>query len=95
MADDAKRTAVVLFNLGGPDAPESVKPFLFNLFNDPAIISAPGPIRWVLARLIAHRRDKLARQNYAKIGGASPLDEKTNRQSRELEDVEKISGKKS
>ena len=26
-----KRVAIVLFNLGGPDAPESVRPFLFNL----------------------------------------------------------------
>src|SRR3546814_2000017 len=32
------RTAVVLFNLGGPDRPEAVEPFLFNLFFDPAII---------------------------------------------------------
>ena len=37
-----RRIAVVLFNLGGPDGPESVKPFLFNLFNDPAIIGLPG-----------------------------------------------------
>ncbi|HEX6866612.1 MAG TPA: ferrochelatase, partial [Caulobacteraceae bacterium] len=33
-----RRIAVVLFNLGGPDGPAAVKPFLFNLFNDPAII---------------------------------------------------------
>ena len=39
------KTAVVLFNLGGPDSPEAVRPFLFNLFNDPAIIGAPGPLR--------------------------------------------------
>ena len=29
-------TAVVLFNLGGPDSPEAVRPFLGNLFADPA-----------------------------------------------------------
>ena len=34
---DGVRLAVVLFNLGGPDGPAAVKPFLFNLFNDPAI----------------------------------------------------------
>ena len=33
------KKAVILFNLGGPDKLESVEPFLFNLFNDPAIIS--------------------------------------------------------
>ena len=27
-------TAVVLFNLGGPDSPEAVRPFLGNLFSD-------------------------------------------------------------
>ena len=37
-----KKKAVVLFNLGGPDRLESVKPFLFNLFNDKSIINLPG-----------------------------------------------------
>jgi len=43
MTDTAagRRIAVVLFNLGGPDDQASVKPFLFNLFNDPAIIGLP------------------------------------------------------
>ncbi|MBV8653999.1 MAG: ferrochelatase, partial [Alphaproteobacteria bacterium] len=40
------RLAVVLFNLGGPDDPASVEPFLFNLFNDRAIITLPQPFRW-------------------------------------------------
>ena len=50
------KLAIVLFNLGGPDSPDSVRPFLFNLFNDPAIITLPQPLRWLLARLIAARR---------------------------------------
>ena len=37
----------VLFNLGGPDSPEAVQPFLFNLFNDRAIIGLPQPMRWL------------------------------------------------
>ena len=41
----AERIAVVLFNLGAPDAPEAVQPFLFNLFNDRAIIALPQPLR--------------------------------------------------
>ena len=41
-----KKTAVVMFNLGGPDSLEAVKPFLFNLFYDPAIITVPNPFRW-------------------------------------------------
>ena len=63
------RLAVVLFNLGGPDALSSVEPFLFNLFNDKAIIGLPRPLRWLLARLIARRRAPLARHIYAQIGG--------------------------
>ena len=35
------RLAVVLFNLGGPDRPEAIRPFLLNLFNDPAILRVP------------------------------------------------------
>jgi ferrochelatase len=67
------RTAVVLFNLGGPDAPESVRSFLFNLFNDRAIITLPQPWRWMIARVIAGRRAETARAIYDKIGGGSPL----------------------
>ena len=51
-----QKIAVVLFNLGGPDGPGAVRPFLFNLFNDPAIIGAPGPLRWLLAQLISTKR---------------------------------------
>lgn len=71
MAGD--RVAVVLFNLGGPDAPEAIQPFLFNLFNDRAIIGLPQPLRWALATLISHRRAPVAREIYDQIGGASPL----------------------
>jgi ferrochelatase len=67
------RVAVVLFNLGGPSSLEAVEPFLFNLFNDPAIIRVPHPLRWVLARLISKRRAPVARTIYAKIGGGSPI----------------------
>ncbi|MGE5503639.1 MAG: ferrochelatase [Actinomycetota bacterium] len=79
------KTAVFLFNLGGPDAPEAVEPFLFNLFNDPAIIGAPGPIRWLIARLISKRRAPIAREIYAQIGGRSPLVPETEAQARALE----------
>lgn len=67
------KTAVILFNLGGPDSPEAVQPFLFNLFNDPAIIGAPTPIRWFLAKFISKKRAPVARDIYARIGGKSPL----------------------
>lgn len=78
------RLAVVLFNLGGPDRPEAVRPFLFNLFNDRAIIGAPQPIRWLIARLISTTRAKAARANYALMGGASPLLKETEAQAAAL-----------
>ncbi len=81
------RTAVVLFNLGGPDVPESIQPFLNNLFNDPAIIGIPWPLRPVLASVISHRRQKEARKIYDLIGGRSPLFENTRDQAEALEAV--------
>ena len=81
----AEKIAVVLFNLGGPDAPEAVQPFLFNLFNDKAIIALPQPLRWCLATLVSHRRAPVARKIYEHLGGASPLLGLTRDQSRALE----------
>ena len=75
------RLAVILFNLGGPDSPAAVRPFLFNLFNDPAIIGAPVPIRWLLATYLSRRRAPVAQAIYAKIGGRSPLLELTRLQA--------------
>ena len=82
---EKQRIAVVLFNLGGPDKLASVEPFLFNLFNDPAIIALPGLLRSPLAWFIARRRGPVARAIYAKIGGGSPLLANTEAQARALE----------
>ena len=79
------RLAVVLCNLGGPDSPKAVRPFLFNLFNDPAIVGLPGPFRWALATLISTTRTRTARANYARMGGASPLLPETRAQAEALE----------
>ncbi len=76
-----KKVAVVLFNLGGPDSLKAVRPFLFNLFNDRAIIDLPQPLRWGVATLISSLRDKTAQEIYAHMGGASPLLKETEAQS--------------
>lgn len=84
----ARRLAIVLFNLGGPDSAETIQPFLKNLFSDPAIIRAPGPVRWVLARLISKTRTPAVTKNYALMnqpGGGSPLLPETELQARALE----------
>ncbi|HEY0421317.1 MAG TPA: ferrochelatase [Acetobacteraceae bacterium] len=80
-----RKVAIVLFNLGGPDKPEAVKPFLVNLFRDPAILRVPFFVRPFLARLIARLRLKAASANYAILGGKSPLLELTESQARALE----------
>ena len=79
------KTAVVLFNLGGPDKIESVQPFLFNLFNDKAIISLPQPLRFLIAKIISSRRKEKAQNIYNHIGGKSPLLDITLSQADSLE----------
>ncbi|MDD3021431.1 MAG: ferrochelatase [Alphaproteobacteria bacterium] len=77
-----KKTAVILFNLGGPDKPSSIKPFLINFFMDKNIIRAPYPVRYVLSRMIANKRSKNeAGSAYARLGGRSPLLENTMKQA--------------
>jgi ferrochelatase len=83
-ATPGARIAVILFNLGGPDGPGAIEPFLFNLFNDRAIIDLPGPLRWLVAKLIARRRALTARQIYDKIGGRSPILPNTEAQAAAL-----------
>jgi ferrochelatase len=75
------RLAVVLLNLGGPDRLDAVQPFLFNLFNDPAIIGLPQPLRWLLAQAISRRRAPTARGIYEVLGGGSPLLQNTTAQA--------------
>jgi ferrochelatase len=83
--DTERRISVVLFNLGGPDRLQSVRPFLFNLFNDRAIISLPQPVRWLLAQLISRVRERTAIEIYRRMGGGSPLAEETEVQRQALE----------
>ena len=75
------KKAVILFNLGGPDKLENVEPFLFNLFNDPAILNLPSFLRFPLAKLIANRRAPTAKKIYQHLGGSSPILQLTKEQS--------------
>ena len=79
------KKAVILFNLGGPDKLDSVKPFLFNLFNDPAILDLPKILRYPLAKLISNRRAPIARKIYDELGGSSPILKLTEEQAAQLE----------
>jgi ferrochelatase len=79
------KKAIILFNLGGPDKIENVEPFLFNLFNDPAILNLPTFLRYPLAKLISNRRAPVAKKIYEEIGGSSPILKLTKEQSSALE----------
>ncbi|WP_448514780.1 ferrochelatase [Parathermosynechococcus lividus] len=79
------QTGVLLLNLGGPDRPEDVRPFLYNLFSDPEIIRLP--FRWLqkpLAWFISTSRARKSQANYAQIGGGSPLRRITEQQAKAL-----------
>lgn len=82
-----KKVAVILFNLGGPDSLKAVKPFLFNLFYDPAIIALKNPMRWVVAKIISGKRAPFTRNIYKKIGDKSPLLDQTEQQAKALEQI--------
>lgn len=80
------RTAVVLLQLGGPDALDAVEPFLYNLFCDPDIIDLPLAFlfRRPLARMISSRRAPKVQEYYRRIGGRSPILRLTQRQANAL-----------
>lgn len=75
------KKAIVLFNLGGPDKLDSVKPFLFNLFNDKNIITLPSFLRWIVAFIISNLRAKTAKEIYSMMGGGSTILSQTEKQA--------------
>ncbi len=85
---------VVLMNMGGPDTLEAIKPFLYNLFMDPAIIDLniplinvplPGYLRHLLCSAISYFRADAKKEEYEAIGGGSPINELTREQAERLE----------
>jgi len=73
-----KRTAVLLINLGTPDAPtpEAVGPYLREFLMDGFVIDVPKPLRWFLVNvMIVPRRKVQSARAYQKVQmpGGSPL----------------------
>ena len=87
MEGTKEKIGVVLLNLGGPDSLDAVEPFLLNLFSDPDIINFPLSFlfRKRLAKLISSKRAPKVQEQYAKIGGKSPLKDFTLKQAKLLE----------
>lgn len=80
------KKAVLLLQMGGPDSLEAVEPFLLNLFSDREIIKiGPAWLQPIIARMIVKKRKGHVEDNYALIGGKSPLGMLTNEQASALE----------
>jgi protoporphyrin/coproporphyrin ferrochelatase len=81
------KIGVLLFNLGGPERLEDVRPFLYKLFSDPEIIRVKfTPLRKLIALTIATIRHRKSEGYYRQIGGGSPLRRLTEEQARALQD---------
>ena len=82
------KTGVILLNLGGPDSPGAVRPFLYNLFSDRGIIPlGPAFLQKPLAWLISGLRARKTKEAYAQIGGASPIMRITGQQADALQEA--------
>lgn len=68
-----KQKAVILLNMGGASNSNEIQVFLTNMFNDKNILNIPNPIRKLVAFLITRSRLNAAKENYARIGGGSPI----------------------
>lgn len=79
------KRAILLMNMGGPNNLDEVEVFLTNMFNDKRIIGAPKLIRSMIAKLITYKRKDEAKENYAHLGGKSPLVGYTQELINELE----------
>jgi ferrochelatase len=78
------KLAILLLNMGGPDSLDAVRPFLKNLFSDPAIIGLPGFLRIPLASILSTQRARKVTPRYRLIGGKSPLAQITWNQAEAL-----------
>ena len=86
MSSQEQSIGVILLNLGGPEKPADVEPFLYNLFSDRKIIRlGPSFLQKPIARIIAKRRAPKSRKTYELIGGGSPLNSITASQGKALE----------
>lgn len=68
------KRALILLNMGGPNNLDEVKVFLKNMFTDPYILQIRNSfLRNILATIITTIRTPKAKENYALIGGSSPI----------------------
>ena len=81
------KLGVIVFNLGGPETLDEVRPFLYRLFSDPEIIQIRVEfLRKAVAFAIATLRRRRSVGYYRQIGGGSPLRRITEEQAQALSD---------
>uniref|UniRef100_M4BVJ6 Ferrochelatase, mitochondrial n=1 Tax=Hyaloperonospora arabidopsidis (strain Emoy2) TaxID=559515 RepID=M4BVJ6_HYAAE len=76
-------TAIAMFNMGGPSTLSEVQSFLTNLFTDPELIPM-GPMQNLVGPWVAKRRTPQIVDQYAQIGGGSPILKWTNLQGEHM-----------
>ena len=69
--------ALLLLNMGGPNDIEEVELFLHNMFADKNILTMDRVTRKLVAYIIITKRLEDVKENYALLGGRSPLPELT------------------
>ncbi|KAJ2472747.1 hypothetical protein IWW56_006089, partial [Coemansia sp. RSA 2131] len=73
-----QKLGVLMMNMGGPRTQDDVGPFLRGIFADRDILKLP--LQDVLGKFIAWRRIDKIKQQYAQIGGGSPIERWTRTQ---------------
>ena len=71
------KKALLLLNMGGPNSVEEVELFLRNMFADKNILTMNKYLRKFIANIIIGKRLEDVKENYALLGGKSPLPELT------------------
>ena len=87
------KTGIALLNFGGPWTLRDVKPFLYRLFSNPAVlVGVPAPFRQALAFGIAQVKGPSSVEAYRSIGGGSPQLMWTEAQAEGLRQLLKTDG---
>jgi len=70
----AKKEAIVLLNMGGPNNLDEVEMFLTNMFNDKNILTMKSDlVRKVVGGMITFSRTESSQEIYRQLGGKSPI----------------------
>lgn len=79
------KTGILMLNMGGPETLDGVHDFLRRLFLDKDLMTLP--VQNQLGQLIAKRRTPRIQEQYAKIGGGSPIKQWTAIQGERMVEI--------